>query len=58
MNEVQQLWEHIKKDEAVLLATSAGGNVSMRVVSPVYYNDAILIFTSPASTKYQQLKAN
>jgi len=58
MNQVEKLWEVIKKEQEILLSTSANDRVTMRTVSPVYYQDAILIFTSPESLKYQQLKAN
>lgn len=58
MNQLEKLWESVKKEETALLATSADGSVTMRTVSPVYYRDAILIFTCPKSQKYQQLKAN
>ena len=58
MEQLDNFWESVKKEETSLLATSAGGNVTMRTVSPAYYKDAILIFTSPASMKYQQLKEN
>lgn len=43
---------------AVVLATSVGGAVTMRLVSPVYYGEAALIFTSADSKKYSQLKEN
>ena len=58
MNQLEKLWESVKKAEAALLATSADGSVTMRTVSPVYYRDAILIFTCSKSQKYQQMKAN
>ena len=58
MNQLEKFWESVKKTEAVFLATSAKESVTMRTVSPVYYKDAILIFTDPASQKYQQLKEN
>ena len=58
MGQLENFWESVKKEETSLLATSAGGNVTMRTVSPAYYEDAILIFTSPDSQKYQQLKEN
>lgn len=58
MKQVEEFWACVKKDEGGLLATSANDRVTMRVVSPVYYDSAILIFTSPDSLKYQQLKEN
>lgn len=58
MNVLENFWNSVKKEEAALLSTAAGGRVTMRTVSPVYYQDAILIFTSPSSTKYKQLQEN
>jgi Pyridoxamine 5''-phosphate oxidase. len=58
MDKLEQFWEAIKKDMTITLATAAEGRVTMRVVSPVYYEGAILIFTSPNSKKYKQLRAN
>ena len=55
---LDQLWEKVNKEQAALLATSGNGNVTMRVVSPVYCNDAVLIFTDASSQKYCQLKEN
>ena len=58
MNHLTNFWKSVKTEETAILATSAGGSVTMRIVSPVYYEDAVLIFTSPDSLKYQQLKDN
>lgn len=58
MSQLEKFWDSVKKEEAALLATSSREKVTMRTVSPVYYEDAILIFTSPASQKYGQLKEN
>lgn len=58
MRELEKFWSSVKKEEAGILATSSNGHVTMRVVSPVYYEDAILIFTSPDSLKYQQIEDN
>jgi len=58
MNELEQFWDSVKKEEAALLATSADGKVTMRTISPVYFKDAILFFTSSESTKYKQLQEN
>lgn len=58
MDKILQFYEIIKNDMSVILATSADKSVTMRQVSPVYYNRNILIFTDPGSLKYQQLKAN
>lgn len=58
MDNLQKIWESAKTEEGCILATSAGDRVTMRTVSPVYHQDAILIFTAPQSLKYQQLKEN
>jgi len=57
-DQLEKFWDGVKKEEVAFLATSVGKGVTMRTVSPVYYEDAILIFTNPASQKYQQLKEN
>ena len=58
MDKLEQFYEIIKKEMTITLATSAGGSVTMRIVSPVFYQGAILIFTANDSKKYRQLKAN
>ena len=58
MSHIEMFWGSVKKEETAILATAAGGSVTMRTVSPVYHEDAILMFTSPASQKYAQLKEN
>lgn len=58
MNQVEKFYELIKKEIGVNLATSVNGNVSMRVISPVYFKGDILIFTAPTSRKYAQMKEN
>ena len=58
MDYLTSFWESVKKEEGAFLATSANDRVTMRTVSPVFHDDAILIFTSPQSQKYQQLKVN
>ena len=58
MSHVEMFWDSVKKEETAILATAAGGSVTMRTVSPVYHEDAILMFTGPASQKYAQLKEN
>lgn len=58
MNQAQPFWDSIKNDEGVLLATAVQGSVTMRVISPVFYQDAILIATDADTKKYQQLKEN
>lgn len=58
MDKREQFFETIKKEMTMVLAASAGGNVSMRIVSPAYYPDGILFFTDAGSKKYRQLKQN
>lgn len=58
MKTVNDFLEHIKGEETAVLATASGGMVTMRTVSPVCTEDAVLIFTSPQSCKYRQLKEN
>ena len=58
MDQLKKYWENVEKAKAVFLATAAKESVTMRTVSPVYYKDAILIYTNPESQKYKQLKEN
>ena len=58
MNYLEKFYDAVKKEMTAVLATSAEGSVTMRVVSPVYYEGDILIFTSAGSRKYNQLKEN
>lgn len=58
MNKQEQFFDVIKKEMTVLLATAEGERVTMRAVSPVFCRNAILIFTSRRSKKYEQLQMN
>lgn len=58
MDTTTHFYETIQKEMALMLATSADGQVTMRMVSPVLYQKDILIFTDSHSMKYQQLKKN
>lgn len=58
MKELKKFWNSIEKEETMILATSAGDRVTMRTISPVFYQDAILVFTSMESVKYKQLRKN
>ena len=58
MNYLEKFYDAVKKEMTAVLATSAEGSVTMRVVSPVYYEGDILIFTSAGSRQYNQLKEN
>ena len=53
-----KFYEMIEKEMAVTLATSSNQRVTMRYISPVLYNESILLFTDANSLKYQQLKEN
>lgn len=58
MNQIDPFNQAIKDEMAVVLATSADGSVTMRLVSPVNYHGDVLIFTHASSRKYQQLQQN
>lgn len=58
MKHLTELCEAAKQSQTMILATTANDSVTMRTVSPVLYQEKILIFTSPKSRKYQQLQAN
>ncbi len=58
MDKIEQFYEVIKKEMSVILATGDSNSLTMRVVSPVYFEGKILIFTAPSSMKYKQMKAN
>jgi Pyridoxamine 5''-phosphate oxidase. len=58
MDQIEKFWNSVKSEEIMLLATAADDSVSMRTVSPAYYDNAVLIFTGPSSRKYAQLKQN
>ncbi len=58
MKTMSDFFEYIKGEETAILATASDGIVTMRTVSPVCTGDAVLIFTSPQSCKYRQLKEN
>lgn len=58
MSEIDAFNEVIKNNMTITLATALKDSVTMRSVSPVFYNGSILIFTSADSKKYQQLKSN
>lgn len=58
MKKIDQFYEAIKNDMDIILATASGTSVTMRLVSPVYYEGNILIFTSADSVKYRQLTEN
>lgn len=51
----KQFFKTIYDLETMTLATS-DKNITMRTVSPVFYNNSILMVTHPESTKYKQLK--
>ena len=57
-NKLEQFYDLIKTEMGVILATGTESSITMRLVSPVYYNGDILLFTAASSKKYQQLRAN
>lgn len=58
MEKYESFINYVKSEMAMTLATSDGSSVTMRLVSPVYYNGGILFFTSSGSEKYRQLLNN
>lgn len=58
MNQIEELYEIIKSSETAILATCSDNKVTMRTISPVFYENKILFFTNPKSNKYNQLKNN
>ena len=58
MDTLSRFYDAVKNEMVMTLATAEGGSVTMRMVSPVYCDGDILIFTSPDSLKYRQLSAN
>lgn len=58
MNKIEQFYNLVRTEMTITLATAANESVTMRVVSPVCYQQAILIFTSGESKKYRQLQKN
>lgn len=58
MERVEQFYEALKTLPTMTLATAGEGSVTMRTVSPVYYEGAALIFTGEESNKYRQLAEN
>ncbi len=58
MDKLEQFYEVIRKSLTMTLATAVEGCVTMRVVSPVYFQGRILFFTASHSQKYGQLRAN
>ena len=55
MDKVSQFYDIIKKNMGVTLATASNQNVSMRTVSPVYYEGNILIFTDPNTSSLRTI---
>ncbi|MDD4075549.1 MAG: pyridoxamine 5'-phosphate oxidase family protein [Eubacteriales bacterium] len=58
MEHVERFYQAVKNEMAATLATSADGVVTMRLISPVEYDGAVLLFTDASSNKYAQLKQN
>lgn len=58
MDKVKQFYKQVNESMTIVLATSKDNKITMRYVSPVLFNNDILIFTSCNSLKYQQLKEN
>lgn len=58
INRTKQFFQLINDSQTMMLATASGASVTMRVISPVVYQNKILFFTFPKSVKYLQLKEN
>ena len=58
MDKLTQFYKAVQEDMTITLATAGADGVTMRLVSPVYHEGSVLIFTSPASKKYAQLREN
>lgn len=58
MDRKEMFFDILGREMVMTLATGTQGNVSMRAVSPAVYGKDILIFTSPESKKYAQMKEN
>lgn len=58
MDKREQFYEALQKEMVANLATAAGESVTMRMISPVYYEKKVLLFTNETSRKYLQLAAN
>lgn len=58
MDKLNELYELIKRDETVVLATGTSDSVTMRTISPVFYENKILFFTNKNSLKFSQLQTN
>lgn len=58
MDRTEQFFAAVKTEMVATLATASGDSVTMRIISPVLYDGAILMFTGADSTKYKQLREN
>lgn len=58
MKHIERFYAAVRTEMAMTLATAAEDIVTMRLVSPVEYRGAILLFTGPDSNKYRQLRKN
>lgn len=58
MDIVKQFFDTLNKAETAILATASDTNVTMRIISPVIYEEKILFFTFRKSEKFRQLTEN
>lgn len=58
MDNKKKFYELIEKSEAIILATSSDGKITMRLISSILYHQDIVFFTNANSTKYKQLQKN
>lgn len=58
MEKIEEFYAIVKKADTAVLATEADSRITMRIISPVYYENRILFFTSKNTTKFHQLEKN
>lgn len=58
MDKTEQFYRTVNDEQTAILATAAGASVTMRLISPVLFENKVLFFTSPTSTKYRQLESS
>lgn len=58
MKHIERFRAALQSEMGMMLATGTRDSVTMRLVSPVEYRGAALIFTAAGSKKYAQLKEN
>ena len=57
-SQTAQFFQMHNDAQTMMLATASDASVTMRVISPVLYQNKILVFTFHKSVKFQQLETN